>query len=157
VCLIECWPASSSQVTDWDETRYTGISLRTISAAAYNRGFYQRVEYSGTLSQGYVMAWPFKVTNYCNQGCGSGSGRIRTFLVASGKFSPDPIGTGTFFGYVKLYQHSDIRTNLIDMKKIFDVWIDFWWVQVGSGSGFKNSDLLDPYPAENGSDPQPWL
>ena len=27
-------------------------------------------------------------------------------------------------------------------------------VQVGSGSGFKNSDLLDPDPVENGLDPQ---
>ena len=26
---------------------------------------------------------------------------------------------------------------------------------VGSGSGFKNSDLLDPDPAENGPDPHP--
>ena len=27
---------------------------------------------------------------------------------------------------------------------------------VESGSGFKNSDLSDPDPAENGQDPQPY-
>ena len=27
---------------------------------------------------------------------------------------------------------------------------------VGSGSGFLNSDILDPDPAKNGPDPQPW-
>ena len=28
-------------------------------------------------------------------------------------------------------------------------------MQLGSGSGFKNSELQDPNPAENGPDPQP--
>ena len=34
--------------------------------------------------------------------------------------------------------------------------IDSRWVQTGSGSGLKNSDLPDPVPAENRPDPQPW-
>ena len=41
---------------------------------------------------------------------------------------------------------------MIDMKKI-DVLIDYRLVQVGSGSGFLNSD--SPDPTENGPDPQP--
>ena len=51
-----------------------------------------------------ALAWnPMEVGQFSDfppefQGCGSGSGRIRTFLVGagSGKFSPDPDPIGTF-------------------------------------------------------------
>ena len=45
--------------------------------------------------------------------------------------------------------------------KNLDVWIDSWSVPVGSGSGFYNSDLLDPDPdtdpAKNGPEQQPCI
>ena len=53
--------------------------------------------------------------------------------------------------------HSNIRRNMFDVKN--SVWLDTIRVPVASGwfgSCFKNSDFLDPDPAENGPDPQPW-
>ena len=46
---------------------------------------------------------------------------------------------------------------MFDVNKNLDVLIGSWQVPVGSGSGFLNSDLLDPDPAENGPDPQPLV
>ena len=98
------------------------------------------------------------------QGCGSKSGQIRTFFVGS--------GSGSNSGYVKMYKKDKTKKCSFYtfsaeffyffckkksdwFEKNLDVWID--WVQVESGSGFKNSDLLDLDPAENGPDPQPCL
>ena len=64
--------------------------------------------------------------------------------------------------YVNLSIFSAIKINIkiaeenqISMK--YFLMFDSCWVPVGSGSGFKNSELLYPGPAENGPDPQPWV
>ena len=54
--------------------------------------------------------------------------------------------------YKKFFFVINHAKNMRDRKNVF-------FFKAGSGSEirFKNSDLQDPDPAENGPDPQPWF
>ena len=71
-------------------------------------------------------------------------------------------GSGSYLGYVKLYKRQNLKkatqfqvifpffnvkkSTKISEKNLIVKYLDSWWVPVGSGSGFSNSDLLDPDP-----------